>query len=103
MRPLVIAFSLLPAIANAQLVTGNQIIKICEDYSAIAFASGVLDTVLVSEENVSKKTICLPDQVTSGQARDVMCTYIRENPSRQHQLAASMAWVAFEQAWPCPN
>lgn len=101
MRALTAALLFFPTIAIGQFYRGNEIVNVCESPASIAYAIGVLDTVLTLQAYDEEKTLCLPDHVTTGQVRDVMCAYLRESPDKQHQAAASMAWYAFEEAWPC--
>jgi hypothetical protein len=45
--------------------------------------------------------ICMTGNVTSRQLGDVVVKYIRDNPKDRHLNAATIAALAFKDAWPC--
>jgi hypothetical protein len=45
--------------------------------------------------------ICVTGNVTSAQMADVLVKYIRNNPKDRHLNAATIAPLAFKEAWPC--
>lgn len=105
MRPLVIALSLFPAVADARFYSGNDIMKMCQGskQSAMGFASGVFDTIKTAQElGFIDPAICNPSEVTLEQITDVMCSHIEKSPEDRDISASAMAWVAFQNAWPCP-
>jgi hypothetical protein len=47
--------------------------------------------------------ICVTGNVTSKQLGDVVVEYIRDNPRDRHLNAATIAALAFKDAWPCES
>lgn len=104
MRALIAALLIWPVYANAQFMSGNEIYGECSnsDRDFInGFTAGILDTI--DTDNQTSLQVCTPEGVTIGQARDVMCQYLKNNPNSRNQAAASLGWVAFYDAWPCPR
>jgi hypothetical protein len=44
---------------------------------------------------------CFPDGVTRVQSKDVVCKYLRDNPSERHLSGTVLVRKAFIKAWPC--
>ena len=44
---------------------------------------------------------CIPTGTASGQARDIVVKFLRENPAQRHLAAASVVASALQHAWPC--
>jgi uncharacterized protein YraI len=59
---------------------------------SLAFMRGVL------KDNFP---ICVTGNITSRQLGDVVVKYIRDNPRDRHLNAATIAALAFKDAWPC--
>ena len=109
---LIVFFFNIPALAAAQgmgtYYNGNGMLEQCRNPSSpISFwyAAGVKDALsaLRAVDPDSLMQNCSSLSVTAGQARDVMCKYIEDNPDSRTDAAAALAWVAFHEAWPCPN
>lgn len=95
---------MLPTIADAGFYDGNRMLENCRERTAFVstgFAAGILDTLQL--DNQTDWKICPPASITAGQARDVMCKHLEDNPASRHQSAAFLGWQSFYEAWPCPN
>lgn len=44
---------------------------------------------------------CIPTGAASGQAREIVVKFLRENPAQRHLAAASIVASALQRAWPC--
>jgi hypothetical protein len=49
----------------------------------------------------STKPYCVPKNATLGQATDVFCKYLLENPKDRNESASYLADQAFRDGWPC--
>jgi len=66
---------------------------------------GVVD--LLSEATaavggVGSSLVCLTDEVTANQVRDLVVKFLQEHPAELNYSAASLASRAVAAAWPCP-
>ena len=65
--------------------------------SALGFVVGIAD----GEESQKRPRICISDQVTRGQVRDVVKKYLTEHPEQRHFTAASLVIESLMAAFPC--
>lgn len=106
MRALALVALLTPGAANATFIGGNEIYDACRfnrDF-VDGYASGVIDSLLVLKNNGQAPfNLCLPPRTEVRQASDVLCKHIQDNPSSRSYSASSIAFVAFQKVWTCPN
>ena len=92
--------------------SGQMMLNVCKQSDAIvphedclAFAKGVVD--LLSEATaavggVGSYRVCLTQDVTENQVRDVVMQFLQEHPAELNYSAAYLASRALAAAWPCP-
>jgi len=92
--------------------SGKMMLNVCKQSDALlpnedcrAFAMGVVD--LLSEATaavggVGSYLVCLTDEVTANQVRDVVVKFLQEHPAELNYSAAYLASRAVAAAWPCP-
>ena len=105
-----VALACLPASAQGArfFYTGNELWSLCSgksDYASgvcIGFVAGVADTLAVGTGILGLGRACFPEQVTEGQARDVVKRYLEQHPERRHYTAANLVAEALVEAFPCP-
>lgn len=100
---LVLAF-LVPTAGKAEFFNGNKIHELCQTRPDIAagYAAGLMDAAQTFDVWRPSGGIVCPDKhVTLGQAKDVMCNYIANNPSDRHLSASSLMLNAFGETFPC--
>ena len=102
MKKLIAALLMVPMVAQAGFVTGNDLLrrmKAEEAYErmyALGFVLGVHDSF-------DGESICSGQQVTAGQTRDVVKKYLEENPAQRDLSAYILVLVALAKAFPCPK
>lgn len=90
--------------ARAASLTGNSLNDLCKNYPdmAAAYIRGVLETIVVSQENgFVKPTICVRPNADGQQALDIVCQYIDRNAMLRDFPAVSMVSVSLSEAFPC--
>lgn len=102
-----LALSSSPASARETVVDdGNSMLSICtqtdiysEGYCLgyIRALSAGVDVVLAD----TKQYVCYGDNVTMGQIRDVVVSYLRRNPAKRHENSLVLVGYASIEAWPC--
>ena len=106
----------------AAAFSGNDILDMCRTNPALVamYAAGISDAhdVAVNNFKLLRESVetdggvgadfavivghyCRPKGVTVGQAGDVFCKFLRENPARRHYVAAFLFSAAMAEAWPC--
>lgn len=111
---------LFPSAAFGEAYNGNELQQLCLQDRALFYVAGHIDKgeqdavgmlLLTNDFNsVQAKTArtvikgyCLPPKATLGQATDVVCKYVRENPKDRTKPAAVMVSLALNEAFPCPK
>ena len=110
----VLMLVMLPSISSAQLRTGNDLYSLCtnrggpETYACIAWFSAHRNTVYYVDQVLKvlgtqgpTKPFCIPQNVTTGQVKDVAVNYLRDNPETRHRDAVLLVGAALLRAWPC--
>jgi Rap1a immunity proteins len=97
--------------------TGNDLLDQCgadsetPNLACAAYVRGAIDMIGSLQGSIAsddKKTfwkarsICLPNEVTTGQVKDVVVKYMRANPETRADNAAWIIIRALIQAWGCP-
>ena len=65
-----------------------------------SYVRGAVDTISVYEME-GCPLICIPEEVTMGQAMRVIMKYIKDHPEQLHAHAAVITIVALKGAFPC--
>jgi hypothetical protein len=83
-------------------LSGNQLYDLCNSDEGspqvghcLAYVQGIVDAFELT------KFACVPDNITVGQAVDVVMKYLRSHPESRHYVSASEARLALRQAFPC--
>ncbi len=98
--------------ASAAFLSGNDLHRLLQGSNmqqaqANSFVIGVYDTIRVAHDADARakrdKMLCVSERsgIVSGQVIDVVRKYLRDNPENRNESAASLVWVALNQAWPC--
>lgn len=102
-----VVFSALPTFAAANFRDGNDLYEDCQQHpqSALDFVIGVTDTVSDLNSFGDRKVfgICLPENVTSGQLRDIACQHLETEPGSRHYTAPTQVIAALLNEFPCPR
>ena len=83
--------------ASASYYNGNDMYAACRRDSQIflmGYTMGVVDALANYEA-------CIPEEATVGQLVDVVCQYIKNNPSRRHVEGESLVFFSIRDAFPC--
>jgi len=93
---------LLPTLAHAEFMTGNDLLKDLngDTYSARGAALGYVMGVSDALHNIVH---CPSSEVTSGQIRDMVRNYLTNVPAERHQPANVIVARVLKAAWPCAN
>jgi hypothetical protein len=111
-------FAALSAPANAAIYDGNRLVSMCisgtgfvQGYVGGQIDKGMEDVGIVSVQMAGDKRLhdviftieafCLPQGVVLGQAVDVFCRYLTENPAERHLPAPQLVSKSLSKAWPC--
>ena len=104
MKKLLIALLMIPALARAEFLTGNDLYQkltstsVVDKMYALGYVVGVYDvnvhiTICPRAENV----------ITAGQVQDITIQYLTLNPGQRHRNAEVLVRDALKQVWPCAN
>ena len=104
MRKLLVALLMLPALARAEFLTGNDLYTkltsqdVMNKMYALGYVIGVYDV------NVHL-TVCPRSEsgITAGQIQDIVISYLAVNPGQRHRNAEILVRDALKQIWPCAN
>lgn len=88
---------------------GNELLKFCTDtdpdtfYQAmcLGYIRGADATLLLWAGANEATPYCPPSNVTVGQLKDVVVSYLRRNPNIRHESAPLLILKAEIAAWPC--
>lgn len=87
--------------APTDIFHGNGLLSACED-SDVFYKSACLTYISgVSDGAKALGFICLPSEVTNGQAMDVVLNGLREHPEVRHKPSAVLALGYLVHAFPC--
>ena len=102
MRALVLAVSFLCVNAHAQFKDGNRLLSDFGHSSHVVPAIG-LGYVMGVLDAYNGVVFCAPDNMTAGQARDIVQNYLNNTPSVRHFPASEIISHVFKTMWPCAN
>jgi hypothetical protein len=99
MRKTLAALLFVPAMAQAEFVSGNDLLSrmksdVMEQMYALGYVIGVAD----SAENI---TVCSPDNIKAGQVYDIIKNFLEANPAIRHHSADIIIKSRLEVIWPC--
>ena len=118
----VLAFSLITGTAYASSFDGNKLYELCQsnDFALYGYVSGWIDKELEDSYGVQRAieripdnpamstlkfvvdgNICYPKGMTLGQAKDVLCLYLKNNPATRAQSGSLLLWTAYREVWTC--
>lgn len=105
---LVLGWALLALPAQAQTFkTGNDLLELCrsklptELAICIGYVVGVSDAITAAPNQYGPQRVCVPVGATQGQVRDLVVKRLEQHPEVRHFRAASSAYVALQEAFPC--
>ena len=104
MRKLLVALMLVPTMASAEFLSGNDLYNRLTHTDqwwrmyALGYIVGVYDV------NVHV-TICPKDEknVTAGQVKDIAEQFLAANPAVRDKSAESLVRESLRRVWPCPT
>ena len=103
MKKLLMALLMVPTMASAEFLTGNELYtRLTGDLTDRMYALGYV--VGVYDVNVHV-TFCprVETNITAGQVKDIALQYLNTNPSQRHRSAEILVREALRQVWPCAN
>jgi hypothetical protein len=97
-----------PTVPTNADIDGNVLLYVCTSSDpknrgfCYVYMTAVGDTLAFMRTVIKDEyPICVRGNVTSAQMADVVVKYIRDNPKDRHLNAATIAALAFKEAWPC--
>jgi hypothetical protein len=92
-----------------EFVSGNQLYNLCSapgattnDAYCQGFIIGAIDGARMVEITAGKKSIiCLPDNNTQQQIKDVVVNYLRAHSEDRHYSGASLVYAALYEKFSC--
>jgi hypothetical protein len=102
MKKLIAIAALMCGTAHAEFYTGNDLLAKMQSSNsderihALGYVMGVFD---VGAGVVQ----CAPENVTAGQARDMVRNYLDNTPATRHLNAEAQVRYVLSTAWPCPK
>ena len=102
MKKLLIAFLMIPAMAQAEFFTGNDLLALIQSREVIdrMQALGYIQGVADANMNI---VICPPDGVTAGQIKDMIRNYLQNILATRNRSADRIIQDALKSVWPCQN
>lgn len=100
-RAAAIALALAPLCANAEFLTGNELLSRMNGDNglpmmALGYVAGVFDTTVFVLH-------CAPATVTLGQVRDMVKNDLLAIPEKRHMNADHLVITTLKTNWPCKN
>lgn len=94
-----------PTSARGNFWTGNDLYRWCEESEdlALAYVAGAVDSEMLTGEisHGAWQKFCPHQNVSTGQARDIVCKYLAENPADRHLTASYSVSMALNGEFPC--
>jgi hypothetical protein len=102
MRKLLVAVLMVPSMAHAEFVSGNDLFSKLNstDYSDKHYALGYILGVFDAGQSVRH---CTPNNagVNAGQVQDIVKQYLNANPAIRNFSADLIVTDALKRIWPC--
>ena len=104
MKKLLIALLMVPAMARAEFLTGNELYQkmTSTDHGDRMYAMGFV----VGAYDIGVHVFFCPrteQGITVGQVQDIVRNYMAANPGQRNRTAEFMVREAFKEIWPCAN
>lgn len=90
----------LAMVAHADFLSGNDLLEKMTDKGMAARMVALGYVVGVSDASYTYAH-CMPKDVSSKQANDVVLQLLERNPSMRHYSAESLVVKALSETWPC--
>jgi hypothetical protein len=102
MKKLIAVLLIVPAMAHAEFITGNQLLSDLQSTENVkrTFAMGYIAGVADSHHSV---TYCPPGGINLGQIRDMTEQYLIINASTRNFSADILIGDMLNRRWPCKN
>jgi hypothetical protein len=98
---LIISLFFIPSLSQAEFKGGNELKSSCNATSSNVEQAICLGYVMAVADIYINKQICLPKNVTAGQAKDVVLKYLNGYPERLHFSADSLVLDSLKNTFPC--
>ena len=104
MRKLLATLLFVPAMAQAEFWTGNDLYTnmtstdVMSKMHALGYVMGVYDTGVTLAFCPSTER-----GITAGQVNDIVRIYMDRNPAQRNRTADRVVLDALKQTWPCPT
>lgn len=102
------------ASGGAMAATGNELLEWCKNADNPAddrlvtsgFCLGTMQTVLelmmgLKDSLPAELRLCVPPQITAGQAAKITVKYMQGNPEMLHNGGVALTLMAMQHAYPC--
>jgi hypothetical protein len=66
----------------------------------MGYVVGIADALGAGNE-INGFSACFPEEVTTGQIRDIAIAFLQEHPELRHYAASGLVASALEEAFPC--
>lgn len=86
--------------ASAGFVTGNQLLDDCRRPArmfAMGYVSGLADML----QTIVPEKMCIPEEASIGQAVDIVCKHVEDNPQLRHGPADYLTFSALYKVFAC--
>ena len=102
MKKFIAALLIVPAMAHAEFITGNQLLSDLQSTENLkrTFAMGYIAGVADAHHSV---TFCPPGGINLGQIRDMTEQYLIINASTRNFSADILIGDMLNRRWPCKN
>ena len=104
MKKILLALLFVPAMAQAEFYTGNdlymklQSTEVMERMQGLGYVMGIYDAQVHIHYCPRTET-----GITAGQLKDIVFQQLSNNPSQRHRPAYALVYEAFKAIWPCGN
>lgn len=102
MKRLVAAALMVPAMASAEFISGNELYRDLRSDAAVdrVYALGYIAGVADAGQSASH---CIPTTVSLGQIQDMAINYLRKNAEIRNLSADVLLGMMLLERWPCKD
>lgn len=101
MKKLITAAALfLSLTAHAEFYSGNDLLAKLTSESVVDRSVGH-GYILGAFDSLNNFNHCAPKNVTGGQVRDMVISFLRDNPADRHHTADQVVHHVLKHSWPC--